>query len=121
MNLIDQLREKIDAEHKEAMKALERLAAYLPNGSAGASKHGLRTDGTPVSRGQGSQRDLILAVIQSDWATADVISERSGLTKKQVQGVVNAPDLKDRVQRRGGKNGREYRYQEETTEHESKQ
>jgi hypothetical protein len=113
MDFIEQLRQKIDTKHQEAMKALQCLADYLPNGSINGNiqENPLATE-RKRKRGRVSQRDLVVGAIKNGWASADTICQQSGLSKKQCQGVLNAPDLRENIDRRAGPAGREYRLKE---------
>jgi hypothetical protein len=112
MSIVDELRRKIDAEHEEAIKALDKLAAYLnrtgANGTlpATASVSGTRRRKTRT----GSIRERVFAVIGSRWATVEMLVEQTGLDIRQVRGVLNAPALIGKIEKRDAGDGKkEYR------------
>jgi hypothetical protein len=104
MSVIEELRHAIEKQHAEAMEALRVLSKYLsstPNQPAtnGEVKPPAPVQPIPIGEITGSNRDRVLDIIKTDWATADEISERTGLSVKQVRGVLNAPRLGDDIDR----------------------
>src|SRR5437660_2256188 len=96
---VQELRERIDAKHRRALEALSELEGYLAEReSAHADNGAVSTRRRKYQRKPGSTiRDKVLAVI-SKWATVDQVCEETGLTVKQVRGVLHAPGLKGRVE-----------------------
>jgi hypothetical protein len=111
MSIIEQLQATIEAKHKEALEALKVLAGYLTGSEAnGDLARKSTTNKVKPSQQTGSIRDRVLAAIAEDWATVETIIEQSGLTKKQIRGVLNAPGLSDQIERRSLGEKKEYRY-----------
>lgn len=122
-DLADKLREQIEARHARALAALKELEDYLDNPNLLQESKG--SDGAvqeqPVTRRirrrthgrANSFRAQVLAVIGKEWATVDQIAEQSGLAARQVRGVINAPSLARRIERRDGIGGTEYHFRPE--------
>jgi hypothetical protein len=107
--LVAQLRQLIDRKHHEALDALGRIAAYLSELPAALPAAALSSvgNGTPNSGGvngafrrpkEPTFRDQVLSFIADDPKTVDEIVEKTGLTVRQIRGVLSAPDLRDYVQ-----------------------
>ena len=62
----------------------------------------------------GSFRDRVLAVIGNNWANVTKIQHETGLEIKRIRGVVNAPGVRDRIERRTVDGNAEYRLREES-------
>jgi hypothetical protein len=92
--IVQQLRRAIDAKHKEAVRALEMLQAYLEE-PAPAPKRPQKSAGKPPSRaGTGRIRPPVLAAFQKGYFSINAVAEQTGFTALQVRGVVLAPALK---------------------------
>ncbi len=90
-SLIQNLQEKIDQQHQEALRALAVLKKYFaesPNGQVQSPDRKV------------SFKDQVLNAIREDWLTVTAIAETTGLTIKRVRGVVNAPNLKDGIEKK---------------------
>jgi hypothetical protein len=131
-DLADKLRERIEAKHAKALQALKELEDYLddpdlpqPNSAAKEvenhfdpgllfpqerhrRKRRLRED---------SFRARVIKIITAAWATVNQIAEQTGLEVKQVRGVINAPDMSSRLERRPSESGdTEYHLRSEESE-----
>lgn len=106
---IEELRQRIDGKHERALQALEEIKDYLDEGESKPLKNGsaatlpspaptLRPKGK--RRKGGSIRDRVLAHTDQDWTTAEHVSKQTGLTVKQVRGVLHAPGVKEKVEKR---------------------
>jgi hypothetical protein len=124
--IIQNLRRIIDEKHQRAIDALGTIAAYLEdaplpaNGSVAGVERVMQpvrneigsAHGRPVPRlERKSIRSTVLECITGQYATVDeILLNCPGVTKRQVWGVLTAPDLKDVILR--GTDGPEtaYRY-----------
>jgi len=103
--LVLELRERIDAKHREALAALDKLAAYLEEIAVSHRTNGMDVaDGLQrlLPLGQVVATDLsirgrVLNVLRHGDATVASIAERTRLEKRQVRGVVNAPDMRGKI------------------------
>jgi hypothetical protein len=113
-DFIENLRTAIDAKHAEAIRALQVLESYL-NDAPSAMDVPQRSPASVARRQEpvGSIRERVLSIIASDWAGVPSMAKKLGLDGKQVRGVVLAPDLKDKIQRRESNGITEYRYEPE--------
>src|SRR5437588_733570 len=111
----DELRKRIDAKHERALAALAEIESYLEEDHAsqnGVGPHHL----VPVTAlNLMSIRNRVLDVIKKDWASVQRIVDLSGLEARRVRGVINAPGLADRIERRGYRGAKEYRWKQEET------
>lgn len=101
---LSELRDRIDREHRRALQAHAQLTRYL------AAEDGTATEESSqlpsclqalvgyTSRGR-SNRDLVFDAICLDLRSVEEIAELTQLTQKQVEGVVYAPDTRDRIQK----------------------
>lgn len=101
-SLVQQLREIIDSKHKAAVVALDTIGQYLDEVPlTNKSNLGLQEKAKVVRKQKRSGRkvsirDQIIAILEEqESATIAAMSEITGLEKRQIRGVVNAPDLKD--------------------------
>jgi hypothetical protein len=115
MTDLDQIEKRIEEERLEALKALAVLRKYFQSESSpSSSKHeanGLTTTTAPKQpkRGKKSNRDKAIAVLK-DWTTAENMVQLTGLTLKQVYGVLTAPGVKEQIEKREiGGNRKEFR------------
>lgn len=109
---IEQLRERIDAKHAAAIQALDTLASYLDEVPESRVAHAT-TQGParPLSPPPGSIRAKVLEIISGHWVTVPEIEHRTGLTTRQIRGVLTAPDVTNVIERRDPPGGqRQYRY-----------
>ncbi len=104
-NVIDSLRQDIDAKHQEALKALETLAGYLEsvpltsNGQAPVAQEAA-TVYRPRRSSTGSLRTRVTAAFNAP-RTVRAVADDLRLTAKQVRGVIGSPDLRDNFQGQG--------------------
>jgi hypothetical protein len=114
VDIVDQLREKIDSEHKEALEALARVTAYLRRTETTPptrrTKSGKSSKAAVSNNGSGSIRGRVLPLIAKDWWSVRALVEKTGLTVRQVRGVLNAPVVSDSIETRDHEGAREYRY-----------
>lgn len=89
-NLIDQLRAKIDDKHSEAVRALSIIAAYLES----EQSSGLSRLVAIYGRAGKTNRELVVDSLGESARTVDEICSVTGLTVKQVRGVIDAPNLR---------------------------
>ena len=102
--ILSELRDRIDREHRRALQAHAQLVRYLaldgatvPDESSPVSSC-LKTLIGYTSRGR-SKRDLVFDAICMEWRSVEDIAETTQLTQKQVEGVVYAPDIRNRIQK----------------------
>lgn len=107
MASIEDLREQIEATHQDALRALDTLAKYF--GKNGRTPEQKLPAKRRKRKSSGSIRDKVLDAIR-DWATTDDVMTATGLKKRQVRGVLNAPGLGHSIERRDVDGKREYRY-----------
>ena len=112
MPSIEEIRQQIEATHQEAVHALGVLERYLggakPIPSPAISKivetnpptqparlvpARPQTNGVPL-------RERVRLSIEAKWLTAQEIVVATGLTIRQVRGVLNAPGFSDQIERR---------------------
>src|SRR6266446_3176278 len=97
MDIITHLETKVEAHHEEALRALQVLKAYLSFDSVAEINGTAPKKISKRRRLTGSNRDRVFAIIAGDWATVDEIANGTGLTIRQVRGVVNAPGVRHRI------------------------
>ena len=109
-SIVENLRKAIEAKHQEALRALETLRCYL--------KHPVVSE-HPQLRDQGKEsqeadratiRERVLEQIRDQARSVREIEANTGLTKRQVRGVISAPDLKNRIERTVRHGVTHYRY-----------
>lgn len=120
--LLDQMKAIVDERYAKGLEALDSLANFLgadwSTGAASdepapvqstrkAAKKGGST--TKKKSEKASNRDLVATAITRKWLTVDAIREATGLSKAQVRAALVSKSLKDVVERRDGKDGKEYR------------
>ena len=110
LTLVKDLRKAIDDKHQEALQALAAIRCYLEQpslchtGTEGSSEE-------PAPKGNGrSIREQVLEQIREQSRSVRDIETVTGLTKRQVRGVISAPDLKDRIERTAHSGTVQYRY-----------
>ncbi|MBW3539309.1 MAG: hypothetical protein KY476_03490 [Planctomycetes bacterium] len=100
----------IDAKHRAAVEALDLIAAYLdelPEDVGGSAMSALvvaRRNGSAKAARPQTQprnarplRESVIERLEFGAATVQEIADDTGLEVRQVRGVVNAPDLKNRT------------------------
>jgi hypothetical protein len=102
----------IECDTVEEALSLQRasrgsVAAPISNGSTVLDRRD-RVAQAIRQQGHGSIRDRVLAIAK-DWVAVDGVVQLTGLEPRQVRGVLLAPGLKDRIERRTSALGREYR------------
>src|SRR5208337_466978 len=105
-DFVDQIEERIEAKHREAIHALHVLRSYLtecavPEAEKATNGTATRIRTRPVrpEATGGSIRERVFSAI-SDWATVKEIVSATGLRSKQVRGVLNGADVRNRIERR---------------------
>lgn len=73
-------------------KAPAKKPAAAPKKKANANK--------PSANKPSGVRQAVLGVITKDWATADKIRTDTGLTDPQIRAILNAVDLKSKIEKR---------------------
>jgi hypothetical protein len=119
-DIFDQIATLIEEKHQEAVRALAVIRQYaaakpitqMPNVVNAASnqptiQHFAGFDG---AHEQPSIRDRVLVHIRKDFASVERLVELTGLGVRQVRGVVNAPRLQGRFDKRTVRGQVEYRY-----------
>lgn len=120
-NVIDGLRQDIDAKHQEALKALETLASYLKSVPLSSNDQSpVAQETTTVRRPKrsptGSLRTRVIAAFD-EARTVRAVADDLGITTKQVRGVIGSPDLREIFLSQGEIEGvQTYRYVEEPDE-----
>ncbi len=116
--LVQRLREIIDEKHRRAIEALETIGGYLdevPDRSNGTStlKAHLRPlfEAPAPAALPASIRGRVLDCLKGpEFASVDqILATNPALDKKQIWGVITAPDLKDRIERVTTPGGAAYR------------
>ena len=98
----EQLRKNIEAKYQEALAALDVIGEYIgetePNLPGGAVTIAARI--TPVANGKKlTIREKVIGSIIEKTSTVDQIADETRLDPRQVRGVLNAPDLHDKIKR----------------------
>ena len=100
MRLIDKLREAIDVQHAEALDALKTVSDYLEAKPLCSNR---RTDVYgKVSR--------IVAGQFVEFRTVRSVADETGLTCKQVRGVIGRQDIRDNFTSKNGDGVRLYKF-----------
>jgi len=108
--LVKDLRRAIDEQHQEALQALAAIRCYLEQPSL-CRTCTERLSEQPALTGNGpSIRERVLEQIREQSRSVRDIEATTGLTKRQVRGVISAPDLKDRIERTSHNGTVHYRY-----------
>ena len=97
--LIEQVRQRIEHQHKRAIEALNLLSCYFSENPVGT---GAKSNGKVVAdRGiqPGSQRDKIGKVLD-DFKAVDEISSETGLSEGQVRGCLYSKDFELKIEKR---------------------
>lgn len=92
------------------MHALETINGYLEQTPLCCGGPKLASDRLAQSPNHRSIRERVLEQIREQARSVRDIETATGLTKRQVRGVISAPDLKDRIDRRTQDGIVEYRY-----------
>src|SRR3990167_7666910 len=93
--LVEQLRQQIDAQHAEAIRALEIVGKYLSD----SPNQGIQAFPTiQPSNGKKSNRQLVMDALRTlhKPTIADLVRV-TGLEKLKVRGVLYAPGYKQRI------------------------
>jgi len=97
--LID-IRKAVVQQHEAALQAVAMLERYLAEGRLDA---GIASQLACIQRlidrstTSPSIRERVLAAIPAEGATVEAIHASTGLTKKQIRGVLYAPEIKEFV------------------------
>ncbi len=106
--MLRQLRKDIEAQFREAIEALAVLER-IPcrgNGALGAELKAAPSSSSVAPReaerdeNSKSNREIVLGALTDRVQTVTQLSEKCGLSKATVRGVLYAPSLKDRFRRR---------------------
>lgn len=94
--IVEELREKIERRHRDALAALDILETYLretvvptPPQASSSVKKGARRMSKRTGR-IGTYREQVLRVLDATWMTVDEIATKAELDPKRVRGVVYA-------------------------------
>lgn len=105
-NLVEALREKIEARYKESLHALDVLQNYLTECEVPEPPHVAAKPLEPTKcEENGSYRQRVLAVLGEKWEDIDSIARLSELQAKRVRGVLYATSLAQKIESRR-ENGR---------------
>lgn len=109
-NFVDQIERRIKSKHQEALKALDVLRQYLADGAALVEPSYQNSEAPTLHSPRNSSiSDRVLAIVGHEWASVERIILETGLKVKQVRGVINAPRLKGKIERRKVGGQAEYR------------
>ena len=115
-DILRSVRERVEAQYRDALRALETLGRYLemnPGEFDGGQTASARPD-QPVAprrrgrKGQG-RRARVIEAFRTGWKSIGQVASETGLTTKQVQGVIYAKDLRQFFQQQSGPEGQKYR------------
>jgi len=115
--LLQQLRAAIDDKHRRAIEALDTIGTYLdevPKSSNGLGshieRHGRLAEKLLANQAASIRARVLESIRGPSYATIDaILADHPTLNKRQVWGVITAPDLKDRIERTTGHAGTAYR------------
>jgi hypothetical protein len=100
----------IECDTAQEAVSLQRLVAHQPPiGNGTTEPH--RQQNQPEAR-EGSIRDRVLAAV-ADWNTVENIVRKTNLEARQVRGVLLAPGLRERIERRSSTAGKQYRVRQD--------
>ena len=101
---VTKLRERIEQKYRAALAALDTVSEYLGDDDDAADAV------IPLSKATKSlsNRDRVFAALGSKWMTVDQIADGAGLPAATVRGVVYAPSLKKKFNKR--KKGKTVRF-----------
>jgi hypothetical protein len=116
-DLVQKLREIIDGQHRRAIEALETIEGYLddvPESSSSASIDLSQGGQSLTARIQATRdrsiRERVFASIGAGYKSVEgILRDHPDLDKKQVWGVITAPDVRDRIDRATTPEGTVYR------------
>ena len=112
---LNELRKAIDAKHAEAIAALSVLRSYIADETEAPARKLTelsKSPKQPALAGGGRIRDQVLGVLRTGFFPAQAVVEKTGLTMRQVRGVITAPDMKENMERRLSNGVKEYHYKE---------
>jgi len=99
--LLRGLRNSLEDRYREGLRAIHALEAMLSGQWVSAAKDeeaaSTLSELVRYLHRQGSLRDRVRDCISSDYRSINQISAETGLSKKQIRGVLYNPDLKDHV------------------------
>ena len=112
--IIEQLRQAVNAKHQAALQAVELLAGYfdepLPkNNGEPPKKHAPR-------EGTGQIRNTVLAAFRREYLSVEMAAKETGLELRQVRGVLSAPTLADKFDKKTVSGVKQYKYKGATEE-----
>jgi hypothetical protein len=102
--LIKKLREEIDRKHREAVQALETVAAYVIDSqitapAAQAIQAAAAKKTTSIPAGKVKTVDVVLGAITSQAKTVEQLSVELGLPESKIRAVLYSKFVKPRVSR----------------------
>lgn len=102
MGILDDIREKVEAEHLEAIRALQVLERYLTQSTAKAGIDGsAKAEVADQPEGKKTSiKEQVLAVIRTRWASTAEIHQVTGLNPKQIRGVLNSSSAREEIDRK---------------------
>lgn len=94
--IVEQLRTQIESRYREALKALDVLAAYLNECQVMAPPEAMQDVGggngdNATGRRSGTYRERVIRVLAERWMTVAEIARASGVEPKNARGVLYAP------------------------------
>ena len=108
--LVTDLKKAINEKHQNAMQALETIRCYLEQPSLRYTHTEEPFEQPPLGGNGRSIREQVVEQICEQSKSVRDIETVTGLTKRQVRGVLSAPDLKDRIDRTIQSGTVHYRY-----------
>lgn len=98
--LIASLRKLAESRHKETLAAIDRIAAYL-NDSRNLDREVSQSLREIIGRtsSRAAIRERVLSSLEKDPLNIKEIAARTGLTEKQVRGVLYSKQVEKRVNR----------------------
>ena len=113
---LDELRNAIDTKYAEAVAALSVLRNYIADESESPPRKPAepsKPSKPPTLAGGGRIRDQVLGVLRTGFFPAQHVVKQTGLTMRQVRGVITAPDMKGSMERRTANGVKEYHYRDD--------
>jgi hypothetical protein len=109
------------SEMRAVIEALEVLERFYPgarlivpdqgsNGRSSLPESRVHSRPLPRQVAPGSNRGMVSTVLAEGWTSIAEIAATTKLSKKQIYGVLTAPDFKDQIERRDLGEGPEKEY-----------
>ena len=122
-SIVEDLRRVINTKHTDALRALDTIASYLEEPVARATNNAVATRKTKRKppkaaprAGTGKIRPKVLAALSGDFRPIKEVANETKLKPLQIRGVVLAPGLKDRFDKKEVDGIMHYKYQGETND-----